>query len=942
MVSEIPDFESPSNNVSNIGDILREAVTPESIPAELKAIPRWLLWRLEDRAGKPSKTPYQVSGELARVNDPDTWTTFETALAAYRAGGWSGLGIALSDDDDLAGVDLDKCIDPNTGELDAQAAALVAMLPTYCEISPSGRGLRLFAFGKLPQGGRRKGKVEMYESGRYLTVTGNRFNSHDSIAECTAELAEVHARIFGTAGAGKTPVDSKPRPADPPELDDVALLDKARNARNGGDFNRLWNGDLSGHGGDASAADLALCNALVFWTGNDPARVDRLFRQSALFRPAKWDKQHFSDGRTYGQATIEKAMNGNRETYSGRKAGAAPRDADPGPGGAGADPAKLAHLFQTDLGNSERLVARHGHDLRYCFDFGKWLCWDGVRWAIDRDGAAMDKAKMTARAMLEEAATLGDREDSRKLAAWSFRSQARERMAAALFLAQSDVPVRPEHLDTHPWLLNVQNGTLDLRTGTLRPAARADLMTKAAPVAYDPSATCPEWLAFLDRIFEGNRELIRYVQKAAGYSLTGDDREQAFFVCYGTGRNGKSTLLETLAAVLGDDYGQQAAPELLMQKTHDRHPTELAALRGMRLVTAIETGEGKRLNEPLVKQLTGGDRISARFMHGDFFTFTPTHKLWLATNHKPTIRGTDLGMWRRIKLIPFTVQIPDEEKDDGLKARLRAPEARQGILNWMLEGALLWQREGLKPPQAVSDATQAYREEMDVLAAWLADCCVVKKVAEASAADLYRSYVQWREANGERAETQTSFGLRLTERGFERVKRRNGIFWLGIGLLAREQCEQCEPNFGNKDSFSGELISNPVKGFTTIHTVHTPPADALSSHLSDAPPPVDGGNSANRPDFHERKPPAVAPPPVDNSLPPGASTDARGLWEVLRNVQGSATAEQLARRLPGWNASGVDIAARELRGLGRASINGPHIAPIHPPAAGAGDNKERF
>ena len=380
MIPENPGFETLPLN-------------PDGIPVELKAIPRWLLWRLEDRTGKPNKTPYQVSGALAKVNDPDTWTTFETALAAYLKGGFSGLGIALSDDDDLTGVDLDKCLNPNTGELDLEAAGIVAMLPTYCEVSPSGRGLRLFAFGKLPQGGRRKGKVEMYESGRYLTVTGNRFNGHDSIAECTAELAEVHARIFGTgaAGAGAKPVDSNPRPADPQNLDDAALLDKARRARNGGDFERLWNGDLSGHGGDASAADLALCNALVFWTGNDPARVDRLFRQSALFRPAKWDKQHFSDGRTYGQATIEKAMNGNRETYSGRKAGAAPRDADPGPGGAGADPAKLAHLFQTDLGNSERLVARHGHDLRYCFDFGKWLCWDGVRWAIDRDGAAMDK-----------------------------------------------------------------------------------------------------------------------------------------------------------------------------------------------------------------------------------------------------------------------------------------------------------------------------------------------------------------------------------------------------------------------------------------------------------------------------------------------------------------------------------------------------------------------
>lgn len=909
----------PSGNAAPRPEILH----PESIPSELKAIPRWLLWRLEDRDGKPSKTPYQVSGTLAKVNDPATWTTFENALTAYLQGGFSGLGIALSGDDDLTGVDLDKCLNPNTGELDPEAARIVADLPTYCEISPSGRGLRLFAFGRLPQGGRRKGKVEMYESGRYLTVTGHQFNGHGSITQCTAELAKVHARIFGTAGAaGSPPVDTKPRPADPLNLDDAALLAKAHRARNGGDFDRLWNGDLSGHGGDASAADLALCNSLGFYTGNDPARMDRLFRQSALFRP-KWDKSHYSDGRTYGQATIEKAISGNRETYSGRKPDANPaRPADP-TGAAGADKevndADLARMFQTDLGNSERLVARHGRDLRYCFDFGKWLCWDGVRWAIDRDGAAIDKAKLTARAMLGEAATLQDREDSRKLAAWSFRSQARERLAAALFLAQSDVPVRPERLDTHHWLLNVENGTLDLRAGTLQPADRADLMTKAAPVAYDSTATCPEWLAFLNRIFDGNQELIRYVQKAAGYSLTGDDREQAFFVCYGTGRNGKSTLLETLAAVLGDDYAQQAAPELLMQKTHDRHPTELAALRGMRLVTAIETGEGKRLNEPLVKQLTGGDRISARFMHGDFFTFAPTHKLWLATNHKPTIRGTDLGMWRRIKLIPFTVQIPDEEKDDGLKARLRTPEVRQGILNWMLEGALLWQREGLRPPQAVNEATQAYREEMDVLAAWLADCCVINKRAEAKAADLYKSYCDWCDANGEKPESQRSFGLRLTERGLDRRRGTAGAHrWFGIGLLApSDPSDPSDPEFNIKEPNSGGVISKPGNRVTSVTSVTNPPADVFSSHLGDSSQTVEGGNSTNMTDFREQQEPPAAPSP-------GKPRPMVCTWSGLGRLITKCDDPE-----PNEDQTGCANCGASKPAPG-ASLNGPHISQIIP------------
>ncbi|HOW62161.1 MAG TPA: phage/plasmid primase, P4 family [Candidatus Contendobacter sp.] len=452
--------------------------------------------------------------------------------------------------------------------------------------------------------------------------------------------------------------------------------------------------------------------------------------------------------------------------------------------GGAVDEAHLATFFQTDLGNSERLVARYGRDLRYCYDFGKWLVWDGIRWALDRTGAALDQAKETARKMLAEAATLADKEDSRKLAAWSFRSQARDRMTAMLYLAQPDVSVLPEQLDTHPWLLNVANGTIDLRTGALHPADRAHLLTKQSPVVYDPHATCRPFLAFMDRIFQGNTALIRFVQKAAGYSLTGLDTEECFFVLWGVGQNGKSTFVETLSALLGTDYAQQATPDLLMQKKQDRHATELAVLRGARLVTSVETGQGKRLNEVLIKAMTGGDRIRANFMHQDTFEFRPEFKVWLSTNHKPVIAGTDLGIWRRIRLIPFTYCIPDHEKDGGFKARLREPVALSGILNWALEGVLLWQQEGLKPPQAVLDATQAYREEMDVLASWMADCCVVTKRAEAKAADLYASYSNWCEVQGERPESQRSFGLRLVERGFEQKKRTGGTrYWLGIGLL---------------------------------------------------------------------------------------------------------------------------------------------------------------
>ena len=343
--------------------------------------------------------------------------------------------------------------------------------------------------------------------------------------------------------------------------------------------------------------------------------------------------------------------------------------------------ARLATCFATDVGNSERLHARHGKDLRFCFDFGKWLVWDGSRWAIDRNGDATEIAKVTANAILNEAATLEDLDAKRKLAQWSFRSQARERLNAMLALSQPPLSVCHEQLDGYPWLLNVQNGTVDLRTGQLGKADPAQLLTKAAPVAFLPGQTNPEWEAFLSQIFAGDQDLIHFVQKAAGYSLTGLDQEECFFVLYGSGRNGKSTLVETLSTLLGTDYAQQATPDLVMQRKHASHPTELAVLRGARLVASVETGKSKRLNEPLIKSMTGGDRIRANFMRQDTFEFRPEFKLWLSTNHKPVITGTDLGIWRRIRLIPFAVQIPEA------CLLYTSPSPRDGLLSRMPSSA---------------------------------------------------------------------------------------------------------------------------------------------------------------------------------------------------------------------------------------------------------------
>jgi putative DNA primase/helicase len=446
------------------------------------------------------------------------------------------------------------------------------------------------------------------------------------------------------------------------------------------------------------------------------------------------------------------------------------------------DSAPLDRFPLTDLGNAERLVALYGRDLAYCFAWHRWLVWSGRHWQLDETGEAVRRAKNAVRELVGLAAKIDDDKRRKTLLGHAIRSEAEARIRAALALASSEpgVPVIPEDLDRDHFLFACENGTIELETGELRSHDRADRITKLSPVTYDPEATCPLWLSFLDRVFASDQALVDFLKRAVGYSLTGDTSAQVLFLLWGSGANGKTTAIETLRALLGD-YGQQTPAETFLER-RDSIPNDVARLRGARLAAAVETPESRRLNETMVKRMTGGDTMAARFMRGEWFEFRPLFKVWLATNHLPIVRGTDEAIWRRIRLIPFTVTIPEDERDLRMVDKLRAE--LPGILNWALEGCLEWQEVGLDEPDAVRLATASYRDEMDTLGQFIADKCVVNEEAWAKASELYTLYGYWAQAVGERDQlSQQAFGRRLAARGFTTKRLTGGVrAWQGIGI----------------------------------------------------------------------------------------------------------------------------------------------------------------
>lgn len=752
----------------------------ELIPEELKKLPNWVVWKAKPDPKSHSgvsKIPINPkTGGQAQSNNPETWTDFETAEKISRD--FAGIGF-MFENSGYFGVDLDDMPEDLAacaeGDYANTIGDFLTNLDSYTEWSQSGNGIHIICKGRLPEGARKKGKIEMYDSGRFFVMTGNAISDREDVPDRTEEIKPLHQKYLG----GSEKSDSGQMTLSETSLSVHEIIEKARHSANGAKFESLYQGDISGYPSQ-SEADIAFCNMLAFWCAGDAGKIDEIFRNSGLMRP-KWDRKQ--SGSTYGNLTIQKAISSCSECYQpknqiqdkslkiGKKAKSTP----------------VGKMYKfDDLGNSERLLDMFGHMLKFFYTEHKFLFYENGKWCRDNFGYVEKLADCVIQQMEKEdsAGIYAENEDMQKAFKKHIkktRSQnARKNMVAG---AMHFMPVLPEQLDRDRTIIGVKNGILDLKTGELKPHDSKYFLTKQIPFAYHQNAEKPEkWLKFLNEIFLGDKELIRYVQKAVGYSLTGSNSEQCAFFLHGTGNNGKSLFLEILRYIFGDYASNIQSETIMMQnKSGNAASSDIARLAGARLVTCSESAEGVRLNEPLIKQMTGDDIMTVRKLYCEEFEFHPEFKLWMATNHKPTIRGTDKGIWRRIHLIPFQLDIPANRVDRNLKYKL-AKES-ESILKWAVDGCLLWQKEGLQMPKKVLDAVKEYRKEMDVVSKFLESCCITGN-GEVKASVLYAVYAQWCHNNSEYLMSNTKFGKELENKDYKRIKKRDANYYQGITLNA--------------------------------------------------------------------------------------------------------------------------------------------------------------
>ena len=825
------------------------------IPLEIKQTRRWIGYKIENRDGRDTKVPYNaISGDKARSNDPTTWTTFRVALLGSIKYGFNGIGFMLGEDKNNGtryfGVDLDNHELPDgtkpmsVKEFEEFTNRIVHTLNSYAEYSHSGEGVHIICKGTLPEGRRKSQQVEMYDKGRFFTMTGKTI-LNVPIQDRTEEVKPIWEEFLKREEDDIVEVDVSKKTggvyfgdmvrerivtiSSKSHMSDSEVIDKIMSSTNSTAFNQLYNGNMSAYQDDHSRADMALCQILAFWTGNDKDQIDRIFRSSGLMRQ-KWDS--YRGDMTYGEQTIEVAIKRQRETYTPKNETVIVRTEEsvsvPRPNKESnviepttemvmfdnlGDPIIKAkrvinkHYALDDTGNAERFYDYFGDYFKYNKTDKGFMFWNGKTWTVDiKDfvrkyankiiGVLKGEIKDTQREIEEaEKNDLGTDElksllKQQELNMKRVSNKAGKDAMLAELQSLHTIPLENYELDIQEELLNTDSGVVDLRTGEVKPHDRLLKLSKNTncKVSFEEPTV---FMKFLRDIFwrnneEETQELIDFVQLALGDSLFGRNNKDKLYILYGNGSNGKSTFINVITRIFGD-YGTTMNSDLLIAKNNNASQSvefSLSALTGKRFVSTSETAEGKKMDTVAMKQMLSGEQISVQKKFGNQFNMTPKFSPWMSTNNKPVIRDTDYGTWRRIYLIPFINKFDDSKKDVNMPKKL-ANEMPQ-ILGWMIQGAVKIYNNNfqLAKPKCLEEALVEYKTELDTIQVFLTDMCIMFPGKTISTQTLFEKYKNWAKQNEEFMYSESRFRTEMVKRGFNLIKDlNNGLMYSGLKLI---------------------------------------------------------------------------------------------------------------------------------------------------------------
>lgn len=715
----------------------------EKVPKELKENGLFCLWRKEEVKGKITKVPYKTDGRKASSNQRSDFSKFDSIVSHTK--GYDGIGLGIFDG--YSAIDIDHCI--KDGIISEMAQDIINTMKSYTEVSPSGNGIRIIfkAIGLVYDKNKyyinnQKVGLEVYIAGstsKYVTITGNALNDLD-IASRTDEVHLVVEKYMKR----KPKVTTTHSAVQKSYLSDEEVILKAKSSKNSVKFERLYNGDITGYPSH-SEADIALCMILSFWCGGDKEQINRLFRESKLYRD-KWERDD------YRNDTLDYAVSNTKEYYEPPKVESPFFDFTNTYQNLTTLKPDKNHKFRwSDIGNG-RLFAELFKDIaRYVPSRKSWYIFDGTKWVKDDCSLkAIELCKSLADLLLLYANSLkrGEKGDFPEFA---IKWQKRTFRDVVLREAQSIYPISMDAFDKDIYLVNCKNGTLDLRDFNFREHSSCDLITKMANVIYDKDASSDRFTSYIDEVMDNDKDRAKFLQKVIGYGISGDTRFECMFILSGKNtRNGKGTLMESCLGVLGD-YACAVSYESIAQKNYvnSQGPKEdLARLAGIRYANISEPRIGLVLDVAKIKTLTGNDTINARFLNENSFDYKPQFKLYINTNHLPIVNDVTVFKSSRIYLIPFEHHFEEATRDTGLKKLFREESVKSAIFNWMVEGYRLLMKEGLKPPTSVIEATNIYHKDSDKILQFMDDELIEDSASEVKNSLVYNAYLAWCSRNG--------------------------------------------------------------------------------------------------------------------------------------------------------------------------------------------------